>query len=450
MLCVSLCCVLTNYALAVADIPPIPGLSEWEDHMKDNARIIAAQPEEADCAKINEALIWYYDGIFIFHQIAEYTKDNKWLEVSAKCRRFYRDSYAINCKKYSVDGWRNFTRGLYYDWTVLNEDTSKNTAIEIAKQSKFSQLVHASKVRQWDKNVDVSREVAYCINAWHVARDLGASEFAGRDPYLDTAYSHLDIWKDYLTKYPNASYPGEQSAKYQPFMFALTAEALIRVYERKDTSADDKAKILEKIYDLAKLTYDKLYNDQNHGFMANTGNPKSFWGSIDLLTVPLYGWLWHVSGEQYFLDAGDRIWKNWVDFGWSEIAGWGGKQFSQNYHWSFDYVRWRSTVPEPNPKAIELKRAKSLAVLSKSVCFPKPFKLTGTMKFTIDRILPECEVMITNSAGDAVKALNSMKKPFVEWDGKDENKQSVPEGEYSFVVTANDGAEKTGKITIKK
>ena len=153
-------------------VPPIPGLSQWEAHMKDNARIVAAQPERADCTNINEGYIWYYSGIFVFHQIAEYTKDEKWLAVSAKCRSFYRDGYVIGCRKYGVDGWRNFTRGLYYDWTVLHNEVSRNTAVEMARKSRFSQIVHADNVRQWDKNVDVSREVAYSINAWHVARDL--------------------------------------------------------------------------------------------------------------------------------------------------------------------------------------------------------------------------------------------------------------------------------------
>lgn len=341
-----------------AEVPPVPGLSDWEAHMKDNARMIANQPAEFNCADLTEGNIWYYDGIFVFHQIAQYTKDNSWLKVAEKCRHYYRDGYVIGCKKYSVDGWRNFTRGLYYDWTVLHDETSRNTAIEMARKSKFSQLVHSSNLRQWDKNVDLSREVAYCINAWHVARDLGASEFAGRDPYLDTAYSHLDIWKAYLADYPNSTYPGEQTAKYQPFMFALTAEALIRVYERPDTSEEDRAKIFEKVYAVAKLTYDKLYSDTEHGFMSNTGHPALYWGAIDLLTVPLYGWLWHVTGEQYFLDAGDKIWKNWVDYGWKDIDSRSGKEFSQNYHWSFDYVRWRSAAPEPNPKALELKMAK--------------------------------------------------------------------------------------------
>ncbi len=359
MLFVAFLVVFSVCAFSQDAVPPIPGLSQWEAHMKDNARIVRAQPERVFGSNVNESYIWYYDGIFVFHQIAQYTKDKKWLDVAAKCRRFYRDSYVIQSRKYGVDGWRNFTRGLYYDWVVLKDEVSRNTAIEMARKSRFSQIVHAEHVRRWDKNVDASREVAYSINAWHVARDLGAPEFAGRDPYLDTAYSHLDIWKAYLTAYPNATYPGEQSAQYQPFMFALTAEALIRVYERQDTSDEDRAKILAKVYDVAKLTYDKLYSDRNHGFTSNTGHPNVYWGGIDLLVVPLYGWLWHVTGERYFLDAGDKVWKNWIDYGWRDPEGWGGKQFSQNYHWSFDYVRWRSVAPEPNLKALELKAGNS-------------------------------------------------------------------------------------------
>ena len=107
----SLICLLPR-VVAAADIPPIPGLSAWEAHMKDNARIVAAQPADADAAKIDEGFIWYYDGIFVFHQIAQYTKDDSWLTVAAKCRHFYRDGYVIGCKKYSVDGWELYPRAV--------------------------------------------------------------------------------------------------------------------------------------------------------------------------------------------------------------------------------------------------------------------------------------------------------------------------------------------------
>ena len=103
--------------------------------MKDNKEMVTHQPEHADCEKMKEqkqeSNLWYYDGIRIFHQIAQYTKDDSWLKVSAKCRGYFRDDYVIGCVKYSTPPWRNFTLGLYYDWIVLNDERSKETAIEV-------------------------------------------------------------------------------------------------------------------------------------------------------------------------------------------------------------------------------------------------------------------------------------------------------------------------------
>jgi hypothetical protein len=268
------------------------------------------------------------------------------MTAATACRLYYR-SY-VNCPVvgHYVDGWRNFTKGFYYDWIEDGDATSKNDAVLMAKLGKFSQAQHTADLPGWlttPSSVDISREIAYAISAWNVAKDIGDPDFVGRDPYLDLAYYQLDTWKTYLQGYPGSTYPGEQSAQYQPFMFALTCEALITIYKRSDTLQADRDKILTKIRDVANLTYDKLYSDTNHAFIANTGNPTTYWPSINLLIVPLYGWLWHETGEQYYFDAGDKIFSDGVIFGWPEV--WGGKQFSQNYRWSFDYVSWRQQDP---------------------------------------------------------------------------------------------------------
>jgi hypothetical protein len=72
--------------------PPIPRLSDWERAMTDNARIVANQPTQTDSVNLHEEHLWYCDGLAIFHQIAQYTKDKRWLDVCAKCRSYYRDS----------------------------------------------------------------------------------------------------------------------------------------------------------------------------------------------------------------------------------------------------------------------------------------------------------------------------------------------------------------------
>jgi len=352
--CSLLLVLLVQPLTVTATPPPIPHLAEWEVHMIDNAAIIAAQPGAIDhskCAKpgcdaLNEGLAWYYDGDRVFRQIAHYTKDNFSLAAAAKCRAYYRSYLHCPTVGYYVDGWRNFTKGFYYDWVDNGDATSKADAILMAKRGKFSQSQHQSDLPNWLKTpsiVDVSREIAYAIEAWNAAKDLGDVEFSGRDPYLDLACYQLDIWKSYLQTYPGSKYPGEPGAKYQPFMFALTCEALIEVYKRPDTMQVDREKVLKRIADVAKLTYDKLYDETIHAFVANTGNPTTYWPAINLLIVPVYGWLWHETGERYYLDAGDRIFSDGVVFGWPEV--WGGKQFSQNYRWSFDYVNWRQQDP---------------------------------------------------------------------------------------------------------
>ena len=212
----------------------------------------------------------------------------------------------------------------------------------LGTELQFKQVVanNRHRVRAKPNSVDISREIAYAISAASVAKALGDPEFAGRDPYLDLAYFQLDVWKGYLQGYPNVPYPGEPGAQYQPFMFALTAEALINTYQCPDTTKADKEKIRTRLDALARLTYNKLYNSAKHAFIANTGNPTTYWPAINLLIVPLYGWLWHETGEPYFLQAGDKIFSDGVVYGWPEV--WGGKQFSQNYRWSFDYVVWRT------------------------------------------------------------------------------------------------------------
>ena len=236
-------------------------------------------------------------------------------------------------------------------------------------------------------------------------------------------------------------------------MFALTSEALIGVYERAETSADDKAKIKQKIYDLAKLCYDKFYGSASQGFVSNTGNPGTYWGAIDLLTVPLYGWLWHETGEQYFLDAGDEIFENWTIYGWPQIEGWGGKAFSQNYRWSFDYVRWRQldpvTVMPPPPvagAADELAQVKT---------YPNPINLTlgGTSK--ISGLTGNCVVEIFDGEGVKVRELKEAEQlipntGYVEWNGKNEAGDIVGAGVYMYVVRSPAGNRKVGKIAVLK
>jgi hypothetical protein len=48
-----------------------------------------------------------------------------------------------------------------------------------------------------------------------------------------------------------------------------------------------------------------------------------------------------LTGAERHLDRGDAIFAGGVRGAWL----YAGKAFSQNYRWSFDYVKWRSQPP---------------------------------------------------------------------------------------------------------
>ena len=57
------------------------------------------------------------------------------------------------------------------------------------------------------------------------------------------------------------------------------------------------------------------------------------------MIAPLYGWLFQQTGDVKYRNIGDQIFTSGVQKAWLD----GGKQFSQNYRWSFKYVEWRKS-----------------------------------------------------------------------------------------------------------
>jgi len=77
------------------------------------------------------------------------------------------------------------------------------------------------------------------------------------------------------------------------------------------------------------------------------------WSVLNDLVAPAYAWYWNRTGDAGSLARGDDLFQH--EFDVPGDVTWCGKQFSQIYKWSFDYVRWRSgtasstVVKENNP-----------------------------------------------------------------------------------------------------
>jgi len=67
---------------------------------------------------------------------------------------------------------------------------------------------------------------------------------------------------------------------------------------------------------------------------------------LNLLIAPAFAWLYRLTGDPSYRERGDRVFAGGVKGAWLG----GGKQFSQSYRWSFDYVHWRRDIPLPGDK----------------------------------------------------------------------------------------------------
>ena len=124
----------------------------------------------------------------------------------------------------------------------------------------------------------------------------------------------------------------------QPFMVGLVSEALIQYYEEtKDSRIPPVIKIaMDGIWDWAWIPADKAF------FYESTGDTSSGAPDLNLLIAPAYAWLYRMTGDPVYQERGDLIFEGGVEGAWLDQ----GKQFSQNYRWSFDFVKWRQN-PDP-------------------------------------------------------------------------------------------------------
>jgi hypothetical protein len=133
----------------------------------------------------------------------------------------------------------------------------------------------------------------------------------------------------------------------QPFMCGLAAEALIQYYE--DGHQND-ARIPVALKKLADWLWTNAWTKDasGNGLFYNSYRNKIGLANIDgdmqslnLLIVPMWGWLYQYTGDQQYLMQGDLIWSFGVLQRPGDGIAFAGKNFSQQYRWSFDYVRWR-------------------------------------------------------------------------------------------------------------
>jgi hypothetical protein len=307
----------------------------WESQMTTEGARHCANLAAAKNGPLDQALdATYYDMARVMYQIADYTKDPKWLACAADAVFVYRDRYVMTAVGYggavgAVPGHWNFTKGLRMDFERRRDKKSKQAVILLSMNAAGASVPLGPSFAPTFASI---REVSYYVHA-HI--DAEALE-AARRPWHTESVARLF---QYLDQYVDPAQWGERQVA--PFMAGLLGEALIREW--------DITKDARTVPALKKLA-DFLWNDawieasQSMRYLQNpavgaAGGPRSTIGSPDLnlLIAPMYAWLWAQTRDVKYRDQADALFAGGV-----RRAHLGGaKQFNQNYRWSFDHVKWR-------------------------------------------------------------------------------------------------------------
>ncbi len=342
------------------DYPPLYG--RWLDSMDRYGRkwgeYIADPANAGDYA----LLATYYDAERVFYQIADFTgNSDPWYRYAAAAEKVYRDDYAI-ANNYLIPGYWRFAAGIYLDYLKTGDTVSYEGIRLIRDNPAFSNAdTYARADTAWYWQV-YSREIAYSLDSHVWAERAGYPRDQVRvDKYVAMALNHIQEW---LTQ--NYANPNTDEHRLAPFMFGLTAEALIHYYEWE---VEQGHPIDETIPNAIKAMADYLWEQATVQSGTQAGKPMwipdiggtpGAWNDqggtgygafryedknaarpapdLNLLIAPVYAWLFNHFGDIKYIERGDLIWSGGVALA---AIDWSGKQYNQSYRWSIDYVKWR-------------------------------------------------------------------------------------------------------------
>jgi hypothetical protein len=320
--------------------PAIPSKSVWESNMTTYGATWCngGNPPHPPA---DEQGVWYYDGMWVFQQMANYTGNTAtWVPCSQAVRTQYRENYVILNTDHG--GWRVFPHGLYDDCKVNGNSTSCTALHSLAAGWAFTS---GGQDQLYTDSSDI-REVCYALGAKRLDYDAG----------LGTTLAQVQQWESYCLGIVDQVVNGTGE---QPFMNGLAAQALIDYYMDPKTGNQSDPRVPWAIQQLADHMWavDWLpYAGTNGTFFYNRldfnnglGNDGVSPVNLNLLIAPMYAWLFKMTGDPKYQLEGDTIWSAGVNGNAGNGVGWSGKNFSQQYRWSFDYVKWRSGASTPPP-----------------------------------------------------------------------------------------------------
>ena len=319
----------------------------------------------SDASSSNRLNAVYYDGQWIYYQIADYTGDAEpWTTYARAAEKVYRDGY-LKPNGYKIPGYWRFPHGLYED-NLRGSDSTLEQIAAIRDNPSFSDPAWTDYSWKW-YHARYSREIAYAIHSNLTAEKAGLPRQESRmQAYLKMAENHLDQWL--RGDYSNPAIGDTSHDRMKPFMFGLTAHALIEFYEwEKENGRDPNAYVHDipgRLAEFARWMFEEAKNvNGKRMWVPDLGGSGGAWNDnggtgygafryvdagsrselepapdLNLLIAPAYAWLYNQTGDMAFRSMADELFSGGVALA---ATHWNGKIFDQNYRWSFKYVQWR-------------------------------------------------------------------------------------------------------------
>jgi hypothetical protein len=334
--------------------PPIPALSTWQSNMTTYGAQYCSAPNPPP----DESGAWYYDGTWVFDQIMNYVGNSApWKSCAATVKNEYHNYIQSNPRGNGVGSFLGnevFPDGLYYDCKTNSNVASCTDLHDIAAcpncsnpaQSMIANLsayfdpmstregcyMLGTKRADYDAGggttlAQVKQMAAYCLGNVDQAVNSGGFE----ECFIDglAAKALIDYYNDPLT--------GNGDIRVPPAMQAL-ADHLWTEWLPYDGNGG--------MFFYMKSIYGQFGSIEMNKTDTSTGSGLT---SLNLIIAPLYAWVYKMTGIQKYQLEGDQVWATGVNLPPSDLLAVTGKNFSQTYRWSFDYVKWRGGTSTPPP-----------------------------------------------------------------------------------------------------
>ncbi len=324
----------------------IPGLKTWETQMFDLGKKWCIYRDQQNAAgNFVDAWgwtgdAWFYDGGRVYQSIDTYTAaaGHPMHAAWQHCALNILDPYAnyLVANKGNMAGYSIFTYGMAMNYWRTKAEVMKRGVIAVATQG--PQRVSCGSV-----DIGGIRENAYRSNAWMTNEMLGAPRWPLLQRNIDKLMGNLNM----------AARGNTESV--HPFMIGLGMDALIHWYELNLAEGHPDYRVLPVIKEaLDGLWHNSWLPKQNmfrYAPFRLPYNDSTEYTTLNNLVSEAYAWYWMMTGDTTERDRGDLLFAHAFDD--PDGYSWSGKQFSQEFEFSFDFVRYRqgqttSSVIEAN------------------------------------------------------------------------------------------------------